>query len=326
VSVSVSDLVVSIASPQDAAAMIEVIHSAFGARPHIDPPSDADEETAETLAAKLRRGSGIFAQVEGRPAGVIVVLPDPDVAGTARFSRVSVHPDLQRHGIASAMVAAAEELAAIRGFERVELLARTEFGEFIAFWQHRGFVVDRQVDHGVMLAKPLPLAIKVPTSEAMVRLGERLAKLLERGDVILAAGDLGAGKTTLTQGIGRGLGSEGPIISPTFVLSRIHPSRIGRPTLMHVDAYRLSTASELDDLDLDAAVADSITVVEWGQGIADGLSDDRLEIDIWTSEAESTATSDDSERVVTIRPVGLRWRGVDLGVLRTEDHGGVDHD
>jgi tRNA threonylcarbamoyladenosine biosynthesis protein TsaE len=130
----------------------------------------------------------------------------------------------------------------------------------------------------------------------------------------------------LTQGIGRGLGSEGPIISPTFVLSRIHPSRIGRPTLMHVDAYRLSTASELDDLDLDAAVADSITVVEWGQGIADGLSDDRLEIDIWTSEAESTATSDDSERVVTIRPVGLRWRGVDLGVLRTEAHGGVDHD
>jgi tRNA threonylcarbamoyladenosine biosynthesis protein TsaE len=326
VSVSVSDLVVSIASPQDAAAMNEVIHSAFDARPQVNPPSDADEETAETLAAKLRRGSGIFAQVEGRPAGVIVVLPVPDAAGTARFSRVSVHPDLQRHGIASAMVAAAEELAAIRGFERVELLARTEFGEFIAFWQHRGFVVDRQVDHGVMLAKPLPLAIKVPTSEAMVRLGERLAKLLERGDVILAAGDLGAGKTTLTQGIGRGLGSEGPIISPTFVLSRIHPSRIGRPTLMHVDAYRLSTASELDDLDLDAAVADSITVVEWGQGIAEGLSDDRLEIDIWTSEADSTATSDDSERVVTIRPVGLRWRGVDLSVLRTEGHGGVDHD
>jgi tRNA threonylcarbamoyladenosine biosynthesis protein TsaE len=326
VSVSVSDLVVSIASPQDAAAMNEVIHSAFGARPQVNPPSDADEETAETLAAKLRRGSGIFAQVEGRPAGVIVVLPDLDAAGTARFSRVSVHPDLQRHGIASAMVAAAEELAAIRGFERVELLARTEFGEFIAFWQHRGFVVDRQVDHGVMLAKPLPLAIKVPTSEAMVRLGERLAKLLKRGDVILAAGDLGAGKTTLTQGIGRGLGSEGPIISPTFVLSRIHPSRIGRPTLMHVDAYRLSTASELDDLDLDAAVADSITVVEWGQGIAEGLSDDRLDIDIWTSEADSTATSDDSERVVTIRPVGLRWRGVDLSVLRTEGHSGVDHD
>jgi tRNA threonylcarbamoyladenosine biosynthesis protein TsaE len=138
--------------------------------------------------------------------------------------------------------------------------------------------------------------------------------------VIIAGGDLGAGKTTLTQGIGRGLGSEGPIISPTFVLSRIHPSAIGRPTLMHVDAYRLSTSYELDDLDLDAAVADSITVVEWGQGIAEGLAEDRLEIDIWTSPADLSAVGDDSERVVTIRAIGARWREVDLGALRGDDH------
>jgi len=318
VSVSVSDLVVSIASPQDAAAMIEVIHSAFGARPPIDPPSTAIEETAETLAASLQLGSGILAQVGGRPAGVIVVLPGTD--GAARFSRVSVHPELQRHGIASVMVNAAEELAAIQGFKRVELLSRSEFPEFITFWQHRGFVVDRAVPHGVILTKRLPMALTVPTSDAMVRLGDRLAQLLEPGDVILAAGDLGAGKTTLTQGIGRGLGSEGPIISPTFVLSRIHHSTIGRPTLTHVDAYRLSTASELDDLDLDATVADSITVVEWGKGIADGLADDRLEIDIWTAAVDLSAAGDDSERVVTIRPVGARWRDVDLSVLRGDDH------
>jgi tRNA threonylcarbamoyladenosine biosynthesis protein TsaE len=318
VSVSVSDLVVSIASPQDAAAMVEVIHSAFGARPPVDPPSTAIEETAETLAASLRRGSGIFAQVDGRPAGVIVVLPAS--ASVAKFSRVSVHPDLQRHGIASAMVASAEELAAIQGFQRVELLTRSAFPEFITFWQHRGFVVDRAAPHGVILTKSLPLAIRVPTSEAMVRLGERLAALLERGDVIIAGGDLGAGKTTLTQGIGRGLGSEGPIISPTFVLSRIHPSTVGRPTLMHVDAYRLSTSYELDDLDLDAAVADSITVVEWGQGIAEGLADDRLEIDIWTSPADLSEVGDHSGRIVTIRTVGSRWSAVDLGVLRNDDH------
>ncbi|HEY6684403.1 MAG TPA: tRNA (adenosine(37)-N6)-threonylcarbamoyltransferase complex ATPase subunit type 1 TsaE [Propionibacteriaceae bacterium] len=317
-SVSVSDLVVSIASPQDAAAMIEVIHSAFGARPPIDPPSTAIEETAETLAASLQLGSGILAQVGGRPAGVIVVLPGTD--GAARFSRVSVHPELQRHGIASVMVNAAEELAAIQGFKRVELFSRSEFPEFITFWQHRGFVVDRAVPHGVILTKSLPLAIKVPTSEAMIRLGERLAQLLERGDVIIAGGDLGAGKTTLTQGIGRGLASEGPIISPTFVLSRIHPSAIGRPTLMHVDAYRLSTSYELDDLDLDAAVADSVTVVEWGQGIAEGLADDRLEIDIWTSPADLSAVGDDSERIVTIRTVGGRWSAVDLDALRDDDH------
>jgi tRNA threonylcarbamoyladenosine biosynthesis protein TsaE len=319
VSVSVSDLVVSIASPQDAAAMVEVIHSAFGARPPVDPPSAAIEETAETLSASLRRGSGIFARVGDRPAGVIVVLPGAN--GVARFTRVSVHPGLQRHGIASTMVAAAEELAAIRGVRRVELLAREEFPEFIAFWQHRGFDVDRRVAHGVILSKPLPVAIKVPTSHAMVRVGERLAQLLERGDVILAGGDLGTGKTTLTQGIGQGLGSEGPIISPTFVLSRIHPSSIGRPTLVHVDAYRLSTTSELDDLDLDAAVADSITVVEWGQGIAEGLAEDRLEIDIRTSPSDFSAADDDSERVVTIRTIGARWRGVDLSMLRGDDLG-----
>jgi len=298
--------------------MVEVIHSAFGARPPLDPPSTAITETAESVAASLRRGSGVFARVGNRPAGVIMVLPSVD--GVATFSRVSVHPDLQRHGIASAMVAAAEELAAIQGFQQVELFTRTEFPEFLAFWQHRGFVRDRVVPHGLILAKPLPLAIKVPTRESMIRLGARLAQLLERGDVIIAGGDLGAGKTTLTQGIGQGLGSEGPIISPTFVLSRIHHSIIGRPTLMHVDAYRLSTASELDDLDLDAAVADSITVVEWGQGIAEGLSEDRLEIDIWTSPADVSAIGDDSERLVTVRMVGARWHGVDLGVLRGDDH------
>jgi tRNA threonylcarbamoyladenosine biosynthesis protein TsaE len=318
VSVSVSDLVVTIASPQDAAAMVEVIHSAFCARPPLDPPSTAIAETAESLAASLRHGSGVFARVGGRPAGVIMVLPGAD--GVATFSRVSVHPDLQRHGIASAMVAAAEELAAVQGFQQVELFTRAEFPEFLAFWRHRGFVVTRAVPHGVILAKALPLAIKVATGEAMVRLGERLAQLLERGDVIIAGGDLGAGKTTLTQGIGRALGSEGPIISPTFVLSRIHPSAIGRPTLMHVDAYRLSTSYELDDLDLDAAVTESITVVEWGQGIAEGLAEDRLEIDIWTSPADLSAAGDDSERLVTIRTVGDRWHGVDLGVLRSDDH------
>lgn len=298
--------------------MVEVIHSAFGARPPVDPPSTAIEETAETLAASLRRGSAIFAQVGGRPAGVILVLPGSD--GVARFSRVSVHPELQRHGIASTMVTAAEELAAIQGFKQAELFSRSEFPEYIAFWQHRGFLVDRAVPHGVILAKSLPLAIKVPTSDAMVRLGERLAQLLERGDVIIAGGDLGAGKTTLTQGIGRGLGSEGPIISPTFVLSRIHPSTMGRPTLMHVDAYRLSTSYELDDLDLDAAVAESITVVEWGQGIAEGLADDRLEIDIWTSPADLSPVDEDSGRIVTFRTVGGRWSAVDLGALRGGDH------
>jgi len=239
-------------------------------------------------------------------------LPEPN--GVASLHRVSVHPDFQRHGIASAMVAAAEELAAVDGSSTVELFARGEFAALVAFWQHRGYVRDREAPHGVILSKPLPLAIPVNSGEAMQALGARLADLLRPGDLVIASGDLGAGKTTLTQGIGRGLGSAGPIISPTFVLSRVHPSATGRPTLVHVDAYRLSTPAELDDLDLEATVSESVTVVEWGQGIAEGLASDRLEVDLWAGPGES-------DRIVVLRGVGARWDGVDLTGVRDGDHG-----
>jgi tRNA threonylcarbamoyladenosine biosynthesis protein TsaE len=315
VSVSVSDLVVSVASVEDAAGMVEVIHAAFGARPALDPPSTASAETKTSVARSLTRGAGIYAEVNGRPAGAILVLPGRE--GVATFSRVSVHPDFQRHGIASAMVVAAENLAARQGYQRVELLAREELAELITFWRHRGFHHDHDVPHGMILAKSLPVTIKVPTTTAMRDLGARLAGLLEPGDVVIASGDLGAGKTTLTQGIGRGLGTTGQVISPTFVLSRIHPSAIGRPRLVHVDAYRLSGPDELDDLDLDATVPDSVTVVEWGRGVAEGLAADRLEIDIWRSPVNGIDLAEpESERIVIIRTVGSRWpyeRLVELG-------------
>lgn len=311
---TVSDLVVTVASDSDAAGMVQVIHAAFGARPALDPPSTAIEETVATVAATMARGGGIYAQIAGRPAGVILVGPAGDGREGLRasFQRVSVHPDFQRHGVASAMITAAEELAAMLGFEQVELLARREFADLIAFWQHRGFVVDRPAPYGVVLTKTLPIAVTVSTAEAMHLLGERLADLLRPGDVVIASGALGAGKTTLTQGIGRGLGSEGPIISPTFVLSRVHASRAGRPTLVHVDAYRLTSALELDDLDLDATLGSAVTVVEWGQGLAEGLAEDRLEIEIWTTMPEGSVAVDTSPRVVTLTGVGPRWTSVDL--------------
>ena len=300
--------------------MVEVIHAAFGARPRLDPPSTADQETAASVAQSLRRGAGIYARVHGRPAGVILVLPGPD--GAATFSRVSVHPDFQRHGIASAMVLAAESLAARQGYQRVELLAREELAELITFWWHRGFRHDRDVPHGLILTKSLPVTIRVPSSTAMRDLGARLAHHLEPGDVIIASGDLGAGKTTLTQGIGRGLGTTGRVISPTFVLSRIHPSATGRPGLVHVDAYRLSGPEELDDLDLGATVPDSVTVVEWGRGIAEGLAADRLEIDISHPPVNGAdPTEPESERIVTIRTVGPRWSHGRLAELRENGHG-----
>jgi len=305
VSVS-SDLVVSVASHDDAAEMVEVIHAAFGARPALDPPSTAIEETPASVAATLHRGGGVFARVGGRPAGVILVVEQGEVAS---LQRVSVHPDFQRHGIASAMVTAAEQLAAAAGCSRVELFARGELSQLITFWQHRGYTVDRPAPNGVVLTHPLPAVLAVPTAEDMQALGERLAGLLRAGDLLIATGGLGAGKTTLTQGIGRGLASAGPVISPTFVLSRIHPSLQDRPTLVHVDAYRLGGAEELDDLDLDATLPTSVTVVEWGAGLAEDLAEDRLEVTITVPPG---LAEEQETRLVSLTGVGPRWHGVDL--------------
>ena len=309
-SVSVDDLVVSVASAADAEGMVDVIHAAFGARPALDPPSTAIEETPESIRdAFARGGSAIYATMCGRPAGVILM--SEAVPGVARWSRVSVHPDFQRHGVGSTMVAAAEDYAAELGFRRAELYAREELADLIAFWHHRGFGLARTVPHGVILTKILPLAIEVPTAEDMQRLGARLATVLQQGDVIVASGELGAGKTTLAQGLGHALDSAGPIISPTFVLSRVHRSHTGKPDLVHVDAYRLTSAAELDDLDLDAHTADAITLIEWGRGLAERLAQDRLEIDI-----RPAPNGDHDARMVLIRGVGRRWHHVDLEGLQ----------
>ncbi len=304
-STTLPEPVVVVASAQDAAAMVEVVHAAFGARPPVDPPSTADRETIASVTEALSRGGGIYASVDGRPAGAILV--GGTGAGVATFARVSVHPAFQRHGIASAMVAAAEDLAALQGHHRVDLFAREEFAELIAFWRHRGFVVDRLAPHGVVLSKRLPLALALPDAAATRDLGVRLAELVRPGDLVVLSGELGAGKTTLTQGLGTGLGVGGPVISPTFVLSRVHAAADGRPTLVHVDAYRLGGAGELDDLDLDLSAPTSVTVVEWGRGLVEQAWDDRLEVDLLHDP--------EGGRVALVRAVGERWTGADLGAL-----------
>lgn len=147
------------------------------------------------------------------------------------------------------------------------------------------------------------------TAEDTRAWGERLGAVLRAGDLVVLTGDLGAGKTTLTQGIAEGLGVRGPVTSPTFVIARVHPSLVGGPALVHVDAYRLGGLAELDDLDLDTSLEDSVTIVEWGHGLAEGLSEDRLEI---------TLRGDD-ERLATISAWGPRWDGeraqAELGTL-----------
>ena len=126
------------------------------------------------------------------------------------------------------------------------------------------------------------------TAEDTRALGHRIGRLLAAGDLVVLTGGLGAGKTTLTQGIGEGLGVRGPVTSPTFVIARVHPSLVGGPALVHVDAYRLGGSAELDDLDLDTDLAQSVTVVEWGAGLAEDLAEDRLEITLEADPADET--------------------------------------
>ena len=125
-----------------------------------------------------------------------------------------------------------------------------------------------------------------------------MAAVLRAGDLVVLTGPLGAGKTALVQGIGAGLGVHGRVLSPTFVIARVH--RAGRLPLVHVDAYRLGSFAEVDDLDLDVDLADSVLVVEWGGGKVEQLADSHLEIEI-------ARTPDSEMRTLTLRPRGGDW-------------------
>jgi len=130
--------------------------------------------------------------------------------------------------------------------------------------------------------------LTVATADDMRALGVQMSRTLKPGDLVVLTGDLGAGKTTLVQGIAAGLGASGPVLSPTFVIARVY--RDGRVPLVHVDAYRLGSRVEVDDLDLDADVAEAVTVVEWGEGLVEGLSDERLVVSITRSSDEADET------------------------------------
>ncbi|GAQ55101.1 tRNA (adenosine(37)-N6)-threonylcarbamoyltransferase complex ATPase subunit type 1 TsaE [Streptomyces acidiscabies] len=156
--------------------------------------------------------------------------------------------------------------------------------------------------------------LTVTSPEQMRDLGLRLASILRAGDLVMLDGELGAGKTTLTRGLGEGLGVRGAVTSPTFVIARVHPSLGEGPPLVHVDAYRLGGGlDEMEDLDLDVSLPDSVIVVEWGEGKVEELTDDRLVIGIRRAVGDTT----DEVRHVSLRGLGARWSGVDLdGVLR----------
>lgn len=148
---------------------------------------------------------------------------------------------------------------------------------------------------------------EVPDPEAMHALGVTLGRALRAGDLVLLTGPLGAGKTTLTRGIGEGMEVRGPVQSPTFVLARTHPSLVGGAPLVHVDAYRLASADELDDLDLD--FERSVVVAEWGAGLVD-TRDSWVEVVIERPTGDADDDEMDwSEAPVEARTVIITWAG-----------------
>lgn len=168
--------------------------------------------------------------------------------------------------------------------------------------------------------------VTVRTADAMRELGRRLAGLLAPGDLVLLSGELGAGKTTLTRGLGEALNVRGAVTSPTFVIARVHPSLEAGPALVHVDAYRLSGGlDEMEDLDLDVSLPESVVVVEWGEGKVEDLSEARLHVVIargvggdamgGPEGAAGTAGGAEDVREVTVTGVGPRWAQQDLTPL-----------
>jgi tRNA threonylcarbamoyladenosine biosynthesis protein TsaE len=154
---------------------------------------------------------------------------------------------------------------------------------------------------------PVLAELEVPTAARMRELGRRLAGLLRAGDLVVVTGPLGAGKTTLVQGIGQGLDVRGPVTSPTFVIARVHPSLGAGPALVHADAYRLGSQAEVDDLDLDTDVDTSVTVVEWGEGLVEDLAAGHLEIEIAMTPVTSPPGGADESRTVRLTGRGRRW-------------------
>lgn len=151
----------------------------------------------------------------------------------------------------------------------------------------------------------------VGDGQAMRGLGAAIAQSLRAGDLVILSGGLGAGKTTLVQGIGAGLGVKGQVASPTFIISRVHAPQADGPWLVHVDAYRLGTLAELDHLDLDASADEAVTVVEWGEGKAEALASGHALITIERPRGAALDGEDPAtgERRVTITTVGDAWEG-----------------
>ena len=173
-------------------------------------------------------------------------------------------------------------------------------------------------------------AVDTSDADQTRALGEALGRVLAAGDLVMLSGGLGAGKTTLTQGIGVGMGVRGRVASPTFIVARVHPTLGGGPDLIHADAYRITDLNDLETLDLDSSLDESVTVVEWGDGKTEAMSADRLVIEVRRASGGQAQRDgdvidlehmDDGHRRIILRAHGHRWDGV-LDAL-VAAHGGT---
>ncbi|MGI8900464.1 MAG: tRNA (adenosine(37)-N6)-threonylcarbamoyltransferase complex ATPase subunit type 1 TsaE [Nocardioides sp.] len=320
--------------PDRAEDVLAAIRAGFGSRELLDPPSTATGETTDSVRRALAENGGLLATAETGPVGALLFELGGELMG---LRRVAVRPDDQGRGVAKALVRRAEQLVRQRGLDGVRLTARAELPRTLRLWQHLGYSEIDRVGTTITFAKVLPVEVVAATAEGARDLGARLGGVLRAGDLVILSGDLGAGKTTFTQGIGAGLGVRGEVTSPTFVISRVHPSLSDGPALVHVDAFRVGGIGELDELDLDTTLEEAVTVVEWGESIAEGLAETRLEVRISRSRAGElakdplgSAVSGDPSggrdpRTLSFVPVGPRWVGAGLrsAVVGTDPPGGT---
>ncbi|GAC1444940.1 MAG: hypothetical protein NVS3B26_12060 [Mycobacteriales bacterium] len=280
----------------DAEEVSALTSAAFDGQQTLTPPSGALAETTEQIRSDFASQGGVLLRDDD---GHLIACCRVRRLGLAWvLRRCAVAPAHRRRGVGRRLVEAAEEWAVEEGAVRTHVGVRDALTDSQRFWQQLGYSPLRaHAGFWTELVHPLPLTLT--GLEQTQQLGARLARQLRPGDLLVLNGPLGAGKTALAQGIGLGLDVRGLVTSPTFVLARVHQ---GELPLVHVDAYRLRDAGgrlELDDLDLDASLEDSVTVVEWGEGLVEGLAESRLEVHL--------ERPDDDSRTAAVRPVGPRW-------------------
>jgi tRNA threonylcarbamoyladenosine biosynthesis protein TsaE len=279
----------------DAAVVQSLSHRAYAEHADLVPTPKALSESVEVVEAELAEQGGLVAEIDGEVVGAIRHGVEED--GRRWLRRVAVDPGVRRRGVGTALVRAAFDATAASGAPGLHLGVRQALPDTRRWYERLGFRPVREHALWWHLAYPSPVVLTGPGDTRL--LGRRLAGLATGGDLVILSGPLGAGKTTLAQGFGAGLGVPVQVRSPTYTLADQHDG--GRLRLVHVDAYRIGNADELDDLDLDLEGA--VALVEWGEGRAEQLADARLLVRL----GRPPLVDGPDHRTARLEPAGGDW-------------------